>query len=296
MKIKRLSKMIISSVLAFCLISCVFVPSVFAVNHNADLLLGVCSQWIYASDDRFLTIQLDPKFVTVTDSFELYLQYYPMHSGDTLDIKKVPKEDYVIERKNIDGIEHFAIFVHFISYSGYLKFHILKNSLEDADGNGNPQISYFPNTSGDTLYSYKKYDGDYFVDASYGTLSLTQGDKIRFSMRGPYSDEYKVYIDDNLISQGPTVFDITFDNAGEHTLKIYLNEILNTELPVSVSSKAQAKQEDLKHSFELLGEGLRVLPLGILFSFNPLTLLPAGAIFSGIIEGIAGIFKAIFVW
>ncbi len=55
-------------------------------------------------------------------------------------------------------------------------------------------------------------------------------------------------------------------------------------------------QEDLEHSFELLGEGLRALPLGILFSFNPLTLLPAGAIFSGIIEGIAGIFKAIFVW
>lgn len=296
MKIRRLSKAVLSSALAFCLILCAFIPSAFAVNYNTDKLLGVCSQWIYASNDRFLTIQLDPEYTEITDSFELYLQYYPLHSNMTLEIFKVPEEDYIIERKNINGKEHFAIFVHFISNSGYFKFHILANSFADSEGNGNPQISYFSSGSGETLYSYKKYDGNYFVDASYGTLSVTQGDKIKFSMSGPYCDEYKVYMDDALISQGPSSFDISFDEAGDHTLKLYLNEILHTELPVSVSGRAEAKKEDLEHSLNLLGEGFSLLPLGILFSFNPLTLLPAGAIFGGIIEGIAGIFKAIFVW
>ena len=295
MKIKRLSKAVLSLVLAAVYILCAFASPAFAVNHNTDLLLGVCKQWIYASSDRFLTIQLDPRFVAVTDSFELYLQYYPMHSDNKLAIKKLTPEDYTIERKEINGKDHFAVFVHFVSPSGWIKFHILANSLTDSEGNENPQISYYSNGSGETLYWYKKYDGAYFVDASYGNLDVTQGDKIKFSMSGPYYDEYKVYMDDTLISQGPATFDITFDEAGEHVLKLYLNEILHTELPVSVSGKAAARAEDLKHSFDLLGEGLSRLPLGILFSFNPLTFLPAGAIFGGIIEGIAGIFKAIFV-
>ena len=296
MKIRRFSKAILSALLAVCLIFCAFAPSVFAVNHNTDRLLGVCKQWIYASNDRFLTIQIDPQYVTATDSFELYLQYYPLHSNNELAIKKVPQEDYKIETKEINGKVHLAIFVHFISTSGYIKFHILANSLADSEGNGNPQISYFSSGSGETLYWYKKYDGEFFTDASYGTLNVTQGDKIKFSMSGPYFDEYKIYMDDTLISQGPATFDITFNEAGEHVLKLYLNEILHTELPVSVSGKAEARAQGLKHSFELLGEGFSMLPFGILFSFNPLTLLPAGAIFGGILEGIAGIFKAIFVW
>lgn len=294
MKIRRLSKTLLSLALAFALILCAAVPCAFAVNHNTDQLLGVCQQWIYAKDDRFLTIQLDPKYVTVTDSFELYLQYYPMHSDHTLAIIKMSPEDYMIEKKEVNGKEHLAIFVHYLSPDGYLKFHILAGSLADAEGETNPQISYFSSGSGETLYSYKKYDGNYFVSAPYGTLTVNQGDRIRFSMGGPYVDEYKVSMDDNIISQGPAVFDISFNEPGDHTLKIYLNDIVQTELPVRVAGKAETRAQDLKHSLDILGEATALLPLGVLFSFSPLTILPAGAIFGGILEGIAGIFKAIF--
>ena len=295
MKAKRITRALLSLALALCLVLCVFVPASFAiVNRNTDELAGVCKQWIYASNDRFLTIQMDPKYVSKTDSFELYLRYVPLHNGGELELKKVPAEDILFEKKEINGTENLVIFVRYLSNESFVTFIILAKSLADADGNTNPQISYTDSSTGETLYSYKKYDGNYFTDAPYGTLSVNQGDKIRFSMRGPYVDEYKVYMDGTLISQGPAVFDISFDEAGEHELEISLNELLNTRLPVSVTGREQARKEGFAQGVTTLGEALKLLPLGILFSTNPLTLLPAGAIFGGIFEGLAGVFKAIF--
>ena len=299
MKIKRVSKNLIALALALCLASCAFIQSSFAdfVYENYNDISVPDKLWIYNSSDRFCTVVMDAKYVGVTDSVNLWLGYYPTYSSDELKTIEIPEEDYIIEKRELDDGEHYVIFIRYRSNYGYLRVVIMPGSFIDSEGNKNPRIAKFAGADGgETLYSYKKYDGSYFIEGNYRDPSFYQGDKIHFMSGGLFADEYKVYMNDRIIGEGQQSYDITFDQTGEQTIKICLNEIIQTEWKVRVEGKSEERRSLFKDGWEMLKEAIPLLPLGFLFSLNPLTILPAGAIFGGFFEGIADFFKALFTW
>lgn len=289
MKMRKLSKAVISLLLAVCLAASTFCSLSFA--YTEALRYDAMAAY---TGGGFYIFHMDRKYVKQGDKVTILARRFENGQGVYVSL---PESDFLVKKEKDDPVEYFVIYVKDLYTDNNI--HIGANSFFDAEGNGNEEIN--PPINGSTytnitenMFTFMKHEGPFYdvnIDAE-----LKQGDSIRVELHGTRRSDYKMYLDGKLISTGKEKFDVKFNEAGQHVLKAYLNEVIQDERTFNITDSGSADKERMEAGFAQMFDSVKLFPAGILLSLNPITMIMGGAILGGFWEGLWNIICSLFGW
>ena len=293
MKMRKLSKSVIALILAVYLAFCAFCPASFALCPVDTEAIRNDTLSAYKGGG-FYIFHLNKKYVKQGDKVTVLAKRYENGKEDYV---AIPESNFLVKKEKTENVEYFAIYVWDEVRNN--SFRIGRNSFYDAEGNGNEEI--IPPINGSTytnitenMFTFMKHEGPFYdvnIDAE-----LKQGDSIRVELHGTRRSDYKMYLDGKLISTGKEKFDVKFNEAGQHVLKAYLNEVIQDERTFNITDSGSADKERMEAGFTQMFDSVKLFPAGILLSLNPITMIMGGAILGGFWEGLWNIICSIFGW